>query len=120
MSETLKSITPAKDWAVDSWQQKEALQQARYDDGAALEESLKQLAGLPPLVTSWEVLNLRQQLAEAQSGKRFLLQGGDCAEVFDECRPEIITNRLKVLLQMSLVLLHGMEMPVVRIGRFAV
>jgi len=119
MSETLKSITPAKDWAVDSWKRKEALQQARYDDQDALDNSLQHLSELPPLVTSWEILNLRQQLAEAQAGKRFLLQGGDCAEIFDECRPEIIANRLKVLLQMSLVLVHGMEMPVVRIGRFA-
>src|SRR6056297_2037951 len=119
MSETLKSITPVKDWAVDSWKRKEALQQARYDDQDALSRSLQHLSELPPLVTSWEILNLRQQLAEAQAGKRFLLQGGDCAEIFDECRPEIIANRLKVLLQMSLVLVHGMEMPVVRIGRFA-
>ncbi|MEX0914315.1 MAG: 3-deoxy-7-phosphoheptulonate synthase, partial [Wenzhouxiangellaceae bacterium] len=119
MSETLKSITPAKGWAVDSWKQKEALQQARYDDQDALQHSLEHLSQLPPLVTSWEILNLRKQLAEAQAGNRFLLQGGDCAEIFDECRPEIIANRLKVLLQMSLVLVHGMEMPVVRIGRFA-
>ena len=119
MSESLQSITPAKDWNVDSWQRREALQQARYDDQDALAASMQRLSRMPPLVTSWEILNLKKQLAEAQAGKRFVLQGGDCAEVFDECRPEIITNRLKVLLQMSLVLLHGMEMPVVRIGRFA-
>ena len=70
-------------------------------------------------MTSWEILDLRQQIAEAQQGKRFLLQGGDCAESFEECNSEVITNRLKVLLQMSLVLIHGLQMPVVRIGRFA-
>ncbi|MFU8878161.1 MAG: class II 3-deoxy-7-phosphoheptulonate synthase, partial [Wenzhouxiangellaceae bacterium] len=119
MKEQLQSITPAKDWAPDTWKRREALQQARYDDEDALQTSLSRLAAMPPLVTSWEILNLRQQLAEAQAGKRFLLQGGDCAEIFDEVRPEIIANRLKVLLQMSLVLIHGMQMPVVRIGRFA-
>jgi len=119
MSETLKSITATEDWAVDSWKRREALQQARYGDQEALDRSLQHLSELPPLVTSWEILNLRKQLAEAQAGDRFLLQGGDCAEIFDECRPEIIANRLKVLLQMSLVLVHGMETPVVRIGRFA-
>jgi len=119
MKEQLQSITPAKDWAPDTWKRREALQQARYDDEDALQASLGRLAAMPPLVTSWEILNLRQQLAEAQAGKRFLLQGGDCAEIFDEVRPEIIANRLKVLLQMSLVLIHGMQMPVVRIGRFA-
>jgi len=119
MSETLKSITPARDWSPDSWTRKEALQQARYQDPAALSDAVDRLSALPPLVTSWEILNLKQQVAEAQSGKRFLLQGGDCAEVFEECRPEIIANRLKVLLQMSLVLIHGLQMPVLRIGRFA-
>jgi 3-deoxy-7-phosphoheptulonate synthase len=119
MTESLHSITPAKDWRVDSWQRREALQQARYDDADALAEAKQRLAQMPPLVTSWEILNLKRQLADAQAGRRFLLQGGDCAEIFDECRPEIITNRLKVLLQMSLVLVHGMEMPVVRVGRFA-
>lgn len=119
MSDPLKSITSTPDWNPDSWQAREVRQQARYDDAAALESAVERLAGLPPLVTSWEIVNLRQQLAEAQAGKRFILQGGDCAEVFDECRPEIIANRLKVLLQMSLVLIHGMQMPVVRIGRFA-
>ncbi|MDT8438218.1 MAG: 3-deoxy-7-phosphoheptulonate synthase class II [Wenzhouxiangellaceae bacterium] len=119
MTESLQSITPPQDWAPDSWASREALQQARYDDPEALARTVERLSALPPLVTSWEILNLKQQIAEAQAGKRFLLQGGDCAEVFDECRPEIIANRLKVLLQMSLVLIHGLEMPVVRIGRFA-
>jgi len=119
MSDSLKSITSTPEWTPDAWRKREALQQAHYDDAAALDGAVERLSGLPPLVTSWEIVNLRQQLAEAQAGKRFILQGGDCAEVFDECRPEIIANRLKVLLQMSLVLIHGMQMPVVRIGRFA-
>ena len=81
--------------------------------------ALEELHALPPLVTSWEILALKQQLSEAQDGKRFLLQGGDCAESFADCTPEVISNRLKVLLQMSLVLVHGMRLPVVRVGRFA-
>ena len=80
---------------------------------------LEQLAVVPPLVTPWEVNRLQQHLADASIGKRFLLQGGDCAERFDECRPDIIANRLKVLLQMSLVLIYGLRMPVIRVGRFA-
>src|SRR6056297_3991968 len=119
MTDHLKPITPAKGWRPDSWRQKTAGQQASYEDRNELNAALVKLAGMPPLVASWEILNLRQQIAEAQAGKRFFLQGGDCAEVFDECSPEIITNRLKVLLQMSLVMVHGMEMPVVRVGRFA-
>lgn len=77
------------------------------------------LACLPPLVTPWEVEQLRSQLAEAAAGRRFLLQGGDCAERFDECEASGITNKIKVLLQMSLVLVHGIQKPVIRVGRFA-
>src|SRR5574337_594056 len=98
-------------WAPDSWQQRPALQQPRYDDAAKLAEAGAHLAQLPPLVTSWEVLALKEALAEAQEGKRFLLQGGDCAESFADCTSPVISNRLKVLLQMSLVLVHVVNSP---------
>ncbi len=106
-------------WALDSWRERTALQQPEYPDPAAVDVTLRRLESLPPLVTQWEVEQLKTQLAEAATGKRFILQGGDCAERFDECTTRIITNRLKILLQMSLVLVYGMRMPVVRIGRFA-
>ena len=106
-------------WSPDCWQTKLAVQQPTYPDASALVDAVEHLRSLPPLVTSWEVETLRRQLAEAEAGKRFVLQGGDCAESFADCRPEIITNRLKVLLQMSLVLVHGMQTRVTRIGRFA-
>jgi len=106
-------------WQPASWQSQQAKQQATYTDQAALQETLEELSGLPPLVTSWEILSLREQIAQAQAGNRFFLQGGDCAESFAECNSEVITNRLKVLLQMSLALTHGLQKPVVRVGRFA-
>jgi 3-deoxy-7-phosphoheptulonate synthase len=115
----VQAVDPATDWAPDSWHQFPASQQATYPDADELAKALERLANLPPLVTSWEILSLREQIAEAQEGKRFVLQGGDCAESFDECTSPLITNRLKVLLQMSLALVHGLQMPVVRIGRFA-
>jgi 3-deoxy-7-phosphoheptulonate synthase len=115
----VQEVDPAPDWKPESWQQFEALQQATYPDQKALNDALEALADLPPLVTSWEILSLREQIAEAQAGKRFVLQGGDCAESFAECCSPLIANRLKVLLQMSLALVHGLQMPVIRIGRFA-
>ncbi len=116
----LKVANAEKDsWGPDSWQSYTAAQQATYPDQDALQQALGRLGELPPLVTSWEVLALKQQIAEAQRGERFFLQGGDCAENFSECTSEVITNRLKVLLQMSLILVHGLQMPVVRVGRFA-
>ncbi len=118
-TKTVRTVQPAKDWKPESWTDKPAAQQVRYPDSAALSDSLLQLSKLPPLVTSWEVNALKQDLAEAAAGHRFLLQGGDCAETFAACEPGIISNRLKVLLQMSLVLVHGLKVPVVRVGRFA-
>ena len=112
-------IPPPADWTPGSWRYRQALQQPTYGNAEELEGVLNELHALPPLVTSREVVNLRQQIADAQEGRRFLLQGGDCAETFDDCTPEVISNRLKVLLQMSLVLVHGLRTPVVRVGRFA-
>ena len=107
------------EWSPASWRERPVLQMPTYPDADAFEATLRELHALPPLVTSWEILTLKQQIADAQEGKRFILQGGDCAETFDGCTSEVISNRLKVLLQMSLVLVHGLRLPVVRIGRFA-
>ncbi len=109
----------AQTWQLTSWQAKEALQQPRYPDQEALQAALTRLSQYPPLVTSWEVKTLKHSLAEAAAGRYFLLQGGDCAERFDECQADVITTRLKILLQMSLVLVHGLKKKVVRVGRFA-
>lgn len=106
-------------WTPLAWRDRPAAQQPTYPDVAHLERCLSQLRQLPPLVTSLEILTLKRHLAEAAEGKRFLLQGGDCAESFADCDSATITNRLKVLLQMSVVLVHGLKLPVVRVGRFA-
>ncbi|MCA9605827.1 MAG: 3-deoxy-7-phosphoheptulonate synthase, partial [Myxococcales bacterium] len=106
-------------WSPDSWRSKEAAQAVSYADPAALEAAVAKLRSLPPLVTSWEVERLKAQIAEAQEGKRFVLQGGDCAEMLTDCQPSTISSKLKILLQMSLVLVHGTTKPVVRLGRFA-
>jgi 3-deoxy-7-phosphoheptulonate synthase len=106
-------------WSPTSWRGRPLAQEIAYDDAAALDRAVGQLRALPPLVTSWEVERLRQHVAEAQRGERFVLQGGDCAEMLADCRPEIIANKLKILLQMSLVLVQGSLKPVVRIGRLA-
>lgn len=80
---------------------------------------MEALGRLPPLVTSWEVEALRAQIARAQAGEAFVLQGGDCAETFDDCTSQVIVNKLKILLQMSVVIISGLKRPVVRIGRLA-
>ena len=109
----------ATDWHPASWESKIAAQQATYPDKAALERVVADLSRLPPLVTSWEIDSLKDEIARAQRGEAFILQGGDCAETFDECTSEDIVAKLKILLQMSLVMLFGMKKPVVRVGRMA-
>jgi 3-deoxy-7-phosphoheptulonate synthase len=106
-------------WSPGSWLSKPSAQLPAYPDAAALESALAKLARLPPLVTSWEIENLKQQLAEAARGHRFLLQGGDCSENFDDCESASIAGKLKILLQMSLVLVQGSKKRVIRVGRMA-
>lgn len=117
-SEPAASPTP-RPWTPDSWRGFEQAQKIDYPDAAALERAVAKLRSLPPLVTSWEIERLKGELADAQRGKRFILQGGDCAETLADCTPGAITNKLKILMQMSLALVHGGRRPVTRIGRLA-
>jgi len=107
------------DWHPASWQSQPAAQQPRYPDQAALDRVVADLSRLPPIVTSWEVDSLGDEFARAQRGEAFILQGGDCAETFDECTSESIVAKLKILLQMSLVILYGLKKPCIRVGRMA-
>jgi len=95
------------------------MQAVQYGDESALRAATERLRQLPPLVTSSEVETLKAQITEAQEGRRFILVGGDCAETLADCRDDIITSKLKILLQMSLILVHASQRPVTRIGRFA-
>src|SRR5512143_3302030 len=107
------------DWSIDSYKSRPNPQAVPYDDPVALERATETLRRMPPLVTSWEIERLREQIADAQLGHRFMLQGGDCAETLADCTRDVITRKLKILLQMSLVLVHGSQAPVVRVGRIA-
>ncbi len=102
-----------------SWRSYRATQQPAYPCAEDVERVIGEMSRLPPLVTSWEIEVLKAQLADAAAGKRFLLQGGDCAETFDACDSPNIASKLKILLQMSLVLVHGTRKRVIRVGRFA-
>jgi len=110
---------PKNEWHPASWQSREASQQASYPDQAALDRAVSDLSRLPPITTSWEVDALKAHYATAQRGEAFVLQGGDCAETFDECTSENIVAKLKILLQMSLVMIYGLKKPVIRVGRMA-
>ncbi|KAL9628425.1 MAG: hypothetical protein Q9164_007282 [Protoblastenia rupestris] len=109
----------ASKWTPSSWTTKPIKQDVVYDDRAAVQKSLAKLEKLPPLVTPTEIIKLRKSLRDVALGKAFLLQGGDCAELFDYCEENAIESKIKLLLQMSLVLIWGANKPVVRIARMA-
>ncbi|HJV34462.1 3-deoxy-7-phosphoheptulonate synthase class II, partial [Geomonas sp.] len=106
-------------WTKNSWRSFPAKQQPVWPAGPALEESLKTLSQLPPLVFAGECQTLRGQLADAVEGNAFVLQCGDCAEDFSRCTGPDIRELLKVILQMSVVLAWAGEKRVIKIGRIA-
>lgn len=112
-------LTNRGDWAVDSWRRLRAVQQPDYPDKAMYEHVLQKIRTFPPLVSIGEVEKLRGHVAAASESKAFILQGGDCAERFIDCNERMIANRLKILLQMSVILTYGIRMPIVKIGRIA-
>src|ERR1700743_719750 len=109
----------AERWTPDSWRKKPILQVPEYPDRAALAETEKQLATLPPLVFAGEARNLKKALARVAKGEAFLLQGGDCAESFAEHGANNIRDFFRMFLQMAVVLTYAAASPVVKVGRIA-
>ncbi|MDQ6616838.1 MAG: 3-deoxy-7-phosphoheptulonate synthase class II [Actinomycetota bacterium] len=106
-------------WTPSSWRDLPAAQQPDWPDLAALEQVGKQLSTLPPLVFAGEARRLRSALAQVAAGRAFLLQAGDCAESFADFTADAIRDKLKVILQMAVVLTYGSGVPVVKLGRIA-
>lgn len=105
-------------WTPDSWRSK-PIKQVPDLDPHAVAQAAAELRRLPPLVTPKEILKLKSELRSVARGEAFLLQGGDCAELFEYCEQTAIESKIKLLLQMSLVLILGCDKRVVRIGRMA-
>ncbi len=106
-------------WAPDSWRSKPIEQVPEYQDAAALADVERQLAGFPPLVFAGEARKLKKILAKVALGEAFLLQGGDCAESFDEHAADNIRDFFCVFLQMAVVMTFAAASPVVKVGRIA-
>jgi len=113
------STSKSSTWTPSSWTTKPIKQDAIYTDRTAVVKALTKLERLPPIVTPYEIVKLKRSLRDVALGKAFLLQGGDCAELFDYCEESAIESKIKLLLQMSLVLIWGANKPVVRIARMA-
>ena len=107
------------EWTPKTWRDKPAKQLPNYPDPARLEWAQDIIANMPPLVFAGEARNLKKQLADACNGKAFILQGGDCAESFQEFQTNKIRDTFRVLLQMAVVMTFGGAMPIVKMGRIA-
>lgn len=106
-------------WQPRSWQNFAASQQPEWRDEASLAAVTDQLGRLPGLVGAREIETLKSQIAEAGIGRRFILQGGDCAERFQDCREDVIGDKMRIILQMALVIGFAGRRPVVPVGRMA-
>ena len=106
-------------WDRSSWRKKARRQMPEYADSEKLKTIEESLNGLPPLVFAGEVRNLKKELSKVEAGKAFLLQGGDCAESFEEFSADLTRDTFKVLLKMAVVLTFGGKRPVIKIGRMA-
>ncbi|KAG7005636.1 phospho-2-dehydro-3-deoxyheptonate aldolase [Physcia stellaris] len=119
VAEHPRSNRTSEEWSPSSWTTKPIKQDVTYNDRGAVQKALAKLERLPPIVTPTEICKLKRSLRDVALGKAFLLQGGDCAELFDYCESDAIKSKIKLLLQMSLVLIWGANKPVVRIARMA-
>ncbi len=106
-------------WTKTSWQNFTALQQPKWPDMGVHDAVLERLSALPPLVFAGEIRDLKALLAKAVTGDAFLLQGGDCSEDFSQVTAPNIREKLKVLLQMAVVLTYAGGKPVIKLGRIA-
>ena len=109
----------AQPWSRESWRHFPARQQPAWPDAADLERVLKILEGFPPLVFAGEARNLTAKLSDVAAGRAFLLQAGDCAESFDSLSADSIRDKLRVILQMAVVLTYSAGVPVAKVGRIA-
>ena len=108
-----------EEWNRAGWRNKDRIQMPSYGDEANLKYVEKTLNSYPPLVFAGETRSLKQHLGLVSEGKAFLLQGGDCAESFEEFSADLIRDTFKAILQMAVVLTFGAKLPVIKIGRMA-
>ncbi len=106
-------------WQKSDWRSKPRIQMPDYTDAEALQAVESKLSKYPPLVFAGEARRLKKQLGAASRGEAFLLQGGDCAEAFDQFSADAIRDTFKVMLQMAMVLTYGAKVPVIKVGRMA-
>jgi 3-deoxy-7-phosphoheptulonate synthase len=119
MEAFLGDASTSQAWSPSSWREREATQLPTWPDAGMASEVFDELRSLPPLVFAGEARRLTRALAQVGEGRAFLLQAGDCAESFDDFSADAIRDKLKVILQMAVVLTYGSGVPVLKVGRIA-
>jgi 3-deoxy-7-phosphoheptulonate synthase len=112
-------MTVSPTWLPSSWRGHSARHQPEWPEEGAAETARARLQAMPPLVFAGEARQLQATLAEVAAGRAFLLQAGDCAESFHDFSAITIREKLKIMLQMSAVMIYGSTTPVVKVGRIA-
>ncbi len=107
------------EWSLESWKKFVAEQQPNWTNKALVQKVINEISSYPPLVFAGEVRTLKRHLADAAQGRGFLIQGGDCAGTFNDFKADSIRDKLKILLQMSVVLTYGASCNVIKVGRIA-
>ena len=112
-------MTSREQWSPSSWKERTIGQQPQWPDPGALEQSLKTISEMPPLIFAEECRSLQSHLGQVAAGNAFLLQAGDCAESFEEFSADNIREKLRVILQMAIILTYSVGVPTVKVGRIA-
>lgn len=106
-------------WNRHSWQEKSIKQMPTYKNQDILNDVCHTIENFPPLVFAGETRYLKERLGEAALGKSFLLQGGDCAETFEDLKVNDVRDTLRVIMQMAIIMMYGTGLPVIKVGRIA-
>ncbi len=112
-------MSTREQWSPTTWRDRPVGQQPRWPDEGALETSLKTIGAMPPLIFAEEARSLQSELGKVAAGNAFLLQAGDCAESFEEFSADNIREKLRVILQMAIILTYSVGVPTVKVGRMA-
>lgn len=113
------TLVSAEGWYPASWRGHSARQMPAYSDEAQLRSVEQRLAGAAPVVAIEEASRLREAMAGLAAGRGFLLQGGDCAESFDDPVAEQVAGITGLFDAMAERLLPAVDGPLVEVARIA-
>ena len=113
------TLVTAEGWYPGSWRQHPARQMPVYADEGHLRSVETRLHGSAPVIAIQDAARLREAMADLAEGKGFLLQGGDCAESFDDPVAEQVAGIVGLFDAMADRLRAVANGPLVEVARIA-